>query len=62
MSDFSVKLSPISFAPTTYDKLIHSILERSIVVNELVQVGIEKIIRTGTCSSIHPHIPVGSIV
>ncbi|GCL39342.1 hypothetical protein SR1949_44680 [Sphaerospermopsis reniformis] len=30
MSDFSVKLSPISFAPTTYDKLIHSIVEMSI--------------------------------
>ncbi len=34
----------------------------SIVVNELVQVGIEQIIRIGTCGSIQPHIPVGSIV
>ncbi len=34
----------------------------SIVVNELVQVGIQKIIRIGTCGSIQPHIPVGSIV
>lgn len=34
----------------------------SIVVNELVQVGIKKIIRIGTCGSIQPHIPVGSIV
>ncbi|MBD2664263.1 purine or other phosphorylase, family 1 [Richelia sinica FACHB-800] len=34
----------------------------SIVVNELVQVGIQKIIRIGTCGSIQPYIPVGSIV
>ncbi len=34
----------------------------SIVVNELVQVGIKQIIRVGTCGSIQPHIPVGSIV
>jgi uridine phosphorylase len=34
----------------------------SIVVNELVQVGIRQIIRVGTCGSIQPHIPVGSIV
>lgn len=34
----------------------------SIVVNELVQVGIEKIIRVGTCGSIQDHVSVGSIV
>ncbi|MEA5517212.1 nucleoside phosphorylase [Nodularia sp. UHCC 0506] len=34
----------------------------SIVVNELVQVGIRQIIRIGTCGSIQPYIPVGSIV
>ncbi|HEY9728875.1 MAG TPA: nucleoside phosphorylase [Chroococcales cyanobacterium] len=34
----------------------------SIVVNELVQVGIEQIIRIGTCGSIQSHVPVGSIV
>ena len=34
----------------------------SIVVNELFQVGIRKIIRIGTCGSIQAHIPVGSIV
>jgi uridine phosphorylase len=34
----------------------------SIVVNELVQVGIRKIIRIGTCGSIQAHVPVGSIV
>ncbi|TAE59959.1 MAG: uridine phosphorylase [Nostocales cyanobacterium] len=34
----------------------------SIVVNELVQLGVKKIIRIGTCGSIQPHIPVGSIV
>jgi uridine phosphorylase len=34
----------------------------SIVVNELVQVGIRKIIRIGTCGSIQPHVAVGSIV
>ncbi|MBD2495799.1 nucleoside phosphorylase [Nostoc sp. FACHB-280] len=34
----------------------------SIVVNELVQVGIRRIIRIGTCGSIQPDVPVGSIV
>ncbi|NDJ25087.1 uridine phosphorylase [Nostoc sp. B(2019)] len=34
----------------------------SIVVNELVQVGIRQIIRIGTCGSIQPYIAVGSIV
>jgi uridine phosphorylase len=34
----------------------------SIVVNELVQVGIKKIIRIGTCGSIQNHVSVGSIV
>lgn len=34
----------------------------SIVVNELIQVGIELIIRIGTCGSIQEHVPVGSIV
>jgi uridine phosphorylase len=34
----------------------------SIVVNELVQVGIRQFIRIGTCGSIQPYIPVGSIV
>ncbi|BAY20284.1 purine phosphorylase family 1 [Calothrix sp. NIES-2100] len=34
----------------------------SIVVNELIQVGIRKIIRIGTCGSIQPHVSVGSIV
>lgn len=34
----------------------------SIVVNELIQVGIRKIIRIGTCGSIQAHVPVGSIV
>lgn len=34
----------------------------SIVVNELVQVGIRQIIRIGTCGSIQAHVPVGSIV
>jgi uridine phosphorylase len=34
----------------------------SIVVNELVQVGIEQIIRVGTCGSIQAHVSVGSIV
>lgn len=34
----------------------------SIVVNELVQVGIRQIIRIGTCGSIQTHVPVGSIV
>ncbi|WP_342663872.1 hypothetical protein [Cylindrospermum stagnale] len=33
-----------------------------IVVNELVQVGIQQIIRIGTCGSIQSHVPVGSIV
>ncbi|BAZ80917.1 hypothetical protein PN497_11035 [Sphaerospermopsis kisseleviana CS-549] len=35
MSDFSVKLSPKCFAPTTYDKLIHSIVEMSIYNHRL---------------------------
>ncbi|MGK7874414.1 MAG: nucleoside phosphorylase [Xenococcaceae cyanobacterium] len=34
----------------------------SIVVNELIQVGIIQIIRIGTCGSIQPHVCVGSIV
>jgi len=34
----------------------------SIVVNELVQVGIKQIIRIGTCGSIQNHVTVGSIV
>ena len=34
----------------------------SIVVNELVQVGIKQFIRIGTCGSIQPTVPVGSIV
>ncbi|VEP15321.1 Purine or other phosphorylase family 1 [Hyella patelloides LEGE 07179] len=34
----------------------------SIVVNELVQVGIKQIIRIGTCGSIQPHVKVGSVV
>ncbi|BAZ19875.1 purine phosphorylase family 1 [Kalymmatonema gypsitolerans NIES-4073] len=34
----------------------------SIVVNELIQVGIKLIIRVGTCGSIQEHVPVGSIV
>ena len=34
----------------------------SIVVNELVQVGIKRFIRVGTCGSIQSHIPIGDIV
>ncbi len=34
----------------------------SIVVNELVQVGISKIIRVGTCGSIQAHVLPGSVV
>lgn len=34
----------------------------SIVVNELVQVGIRQIIRIGTCGSIQAYVPVGSLV
>jgi len=34
----------------------------SIVVNELVQVGIKQFIRIGTCGSIQPSVSVGSIV
>jgi uridine phosphorylase len=34
----------------------------SIVVNELVQVGIQHIIRIGTCGSIQPHVLPGSLV
>ncbi|MEZ4317757.1 MAG: nucleoside phosphorylase [Myxococcota bacterium] len=34
----------------------------SIVVNELAQVGIRHILRVGTCGSIQPHVPAGSVV
>jgi uridine phosphorylase len=34
----------------------------SIIVNELIQVGITQIIRIGTCGSIQPHIAIGSLV
>jgi uridine phosphorylase len=34
----------------------------SIVVNELIQVGITQIIRLGTCGSIQPHVTLGSLV
>ena len=34
----------------------------SIVVNELVQVGMKRFIRIGTCGSIQPYIPVGDLV
>ena len=34
----------------------------SIVVNELRQVGIQRIIRVGTTGSIQPHVPAGSVV
>ncbi|MCC5627202.1 nucleoside phosphorylase [Nostoc sphaeroides CHAB 2801] len=34
----------------------------SIVVNELIQVGIRQIIRIGTCGAIQSYIPVGSVV
>ena len=34
----------------------------SIVVNELVQVGITTIIRIGTSGSIQDHVPTGSVV
>lgn len=34
----------------------------SIVVNELIQVGITTIIRIGTCGSIQPHVKAGSVV
>jgi uridine phosphorylase len=34
----------------------------SIVVNELVQIGIKTIIRIGTCGSIQPDVKVGSVV
>lgn len=34
----------------------------SIVVNELIQVGINQIIRIGTCGSIQPHVSLGSLV
>lgn len=34
----------------------------SIVVNELVRVGISRIIRIGTCGAIQPHIPLGSLI
>ena len=34
----------------------------SIIVNELIQVGIKKIIRIGTCGSIQPDVKVGNVV
>lgn len=34
----------------------------SIVVNELVQIGVRTMIRVGTCGSIQPHVGVGSVV
>ena len=34
----------------------------SIVVNELAQMGIRHLIRIGTCGSIQPHVPSGSVV
>ncbi len=34
----------------------------SIIVNELIQIGIKKIIRIGTCGSIQSHVKVGDIV
>ena len=34
----------------------------SIIVNELIQIGINKIIRIGTCGSIQSHVKVGDIV
>lgn len=34
----------------------------SIVVNELVQIGVRTVIRVGTCGSIQPHVDVGSVV
>lgn len=34
----------------------------SIVVNELVQVGMKQFLRIGTCGSIQPYIPVGDLV
>jgi uridine phosphorylase len=34
----------------------------SIVVNELVQVGVSTIIRVGTCGSIRPEVAVGSVI
>jgi len=34
----------------------------SIVVNELVQLGIKQFVRIGTCGSIQPYIPVGDLV
>lgn len=34
----------------------------SIVVNELIQVGIRQIIRVGTCGSIQPYASVGSVI
>lgn len=34
----------------------------SIIVNELIQIGIKKIIRIGTCGSIQSHVKVGEIV
>ena len=34
----------------------------SIIVNELVQVGVKTIVRVGTCGSIQPHVRAGSVV
>ena len=34
----------------------------SVVVNELIQVGIRTIIRVGTCGSLQPHVAAGSVV
>lgn len=34
----------------------------SIVVNELIQIGIKKIIRIGTCGSIQSHVKIGNMV
>lgn len=33
----------------------------SIIVNELVQVGVRTVIRIGTCGSLQPHVPIGSV-
>ena len=34
----------------------------SIIVNELIQVGVKAIVRVGTCGSIQPHVKVGDVV
>ncbi|MBD2143884.1 DUF5615 family PIN-like protein [Sphaerospermopsis sp. FACHB-1194] len=44
-------LSPECFAPTTYDKLIHSILERSIVLDYARQQ--ERVLLTRNCNEFH---------